>query len=62
MLTTSGSRRQRLRVPRRRSVNRFRRLPLWIAVTVLLIVVGYPLIWLLLGSFKSQREFLEEPT
>jgi raffinose/stachyose/melibiose transport system permease protein len=39
-----------------------RRAPIWLLVAVLLIVVGYPLIWLLLGSFKSQREFLEAPT
>lgn len=36
-----------------------RRLPVWVGVTVLLIVVGYPLLWLLLGSFKTQAEFLE---
>lgn len=36
-----------------------RRLPVWLGVTVLLIVVGYPLLWLLLGSFKTQTEFLE---
>ena len=38
------------------------RIPVWIGVTFLLIIVGYPLIWLLLGSFKTQREFLEKPT
>ncbi|WP_221583500.1 carbohydrate ABC transporter permease [Microbacterium sp. G2-8] len=62
VLSTDGSRRDRVRVPRRRSRVRLRRLPLWIAVTGLLVVVGYPLIWLFLGSFKTQREFLEEPT
>lgn len=64
MLTTSGSREKRLRVPRRRQSARMRlrRAPLWIAVAALLVVVGYPLVWLFLGSFKSQREFLEEPT
>lgn len=36
-----------------------RRLPVWAGVTVLLVVVGYPLLWLLLGSFKTQQEFLE---
>lgn len=36
-----------------------RRLPVWLGVAVLLIVVGYPLLWLLLGSFKTQTEFLE---
>lgn len=47
---------------RRASARWLRRLPIWIAVAALLIVVGYPLVWLLLGSFKTQREFLEEPT
>jgi raffinose/stachyose/melibiose transport system permease protein len=37
------------------------RLPLNILVTALLIVVAYPLIWLLLGSFKTQDEFLNNP-
>lgn len=39
-----------------------RRLPVWLGVGVLLLVVGYPLVWLLLGAFKTQREFLENPT
>ncbi|MDF2558692.1 MAG: carbohydrate transporter permease [Microbacterium sp.] len=46
----------------RRATRMLRRAPIWLLVAVLLIVVGYPLIWLLLGSFKSQREFLEAPT
>lgn len=46
----------------RRATRILRKAPIWILVAVLLIVVGYPLIWLLLGSFKSQREFLEAPT
>lgn len=64
MMTTSGSRDKRIRVPRRRQRARvrLRRAPLWIAVAALLVIVGYPLVWLFLGSFKSQREFLEEPT
>lgn len=36
-----------------------RRLPVWFGVAVLLVVVVYPLLWLLLGSFKTQTEFLE---
>jgi len=39
-----------------------RRLPVWAAITALLVVVCYPMVWLFLGSFKTQREFLEEPT
>lgn len=47
---------------RRAARRSLRRIPIWIGVAALLIVVGYPLVWLLLGSFKTQREFLEEPT
>lgn len=39
-----------------------RRLPVWAAIAALLVVVCYPMVWLFLGSFKTQREFLEEPT
>jgi raffinose/stachyose/melibiose transport system permease protein len=46
----------------RRATRMLRRAPIWLLVAVLLVIVGYPLIWLLLGSFKSQREFLEAPT
>ncbi|MFB8188104.1 carbohydrate ABC transporter permease [Microbacterium sp. NPDC055988] len=46
----------------RRAARMLRRAPIWLLVAVLLVIVGYPLIWLLLGSFKSQREFLEAPT
>ncbi|WP_417505766.1 carbohydrate ABC transporter permease [Microbacterium sp.] len=46
----------------RRATRMLRRTPIWLLVAVLLVIVGYPLIWLLLGSFKSQREFLESPT
>ena len=38
-----------------------RRLPIWIGVTILLVVVLYPQIWMILGSFKSQSEFLSNP-
>ncbi len=33
------------------------RLPLWILISILLIVVLYPLLWLLLSSFKTTAEF-----
>lgn len=46
----------------RRATRVLRKAPIGILVAVLLVIVGYPLIWLLLGSFKSQREFLEAPT
>ena len=48
---------------RGRSVARFfRRLPVWIVVAILLVIVVYPLVWLLLGSLKTQSEFLNNPT
>ena len=46
----------------RRTTRILRKVPIWILVAVLLVIVGYPLVWLLLGSFKTQREFLEAPT
>jgi raffinose/stachyose/melibiose transport system permease protein len=36
-------------------------LPLRLAIAVLLIVEVYPVVWLVLGSFKTQREFLNDP-
>src|SRR6478736_805121 len=45
-----------------RTRNRLRRIPLYAGVTVLLVVMVYPLLWLLLGSFKTQDEFLNNPT
>lgn len=39
-----------------------RRLPIWILVTILLVVVLYPQLWMILGSFKTQTEFFENPT
>lgn len=45
--------------PRRRPV--LRRLPVWIAIAVILVVEIYPIFWLLTSSFKTQTEFLGEP-
>lgn len=39
-----------------------RRIPVWIIVGILLVVVVYPLFWLLTGSLKTQEEFLNNPT
>ncbi|KRD54702.1 ABC transporter permease [Microbacterium sp. Root280D1] len=39
----------------------FRRLPIRLLIAVLLIVEVYPILWMLLGSFKTQNEFLNEP-
>lgn len=47
---------------RRGSAARFmRRLPVLILVGILLIIEIYPLVWIFLGSFKTQPEFLSEP-
>src|SRR4051812_45791677 len=57
--------RQRTPEPRARAagdVRRFvRRLPVRLAVGLLLIVEIYPLVWLFLGSLKTQEEFSENP-
>ena len=42
----------------RRSI---RKLPAQLIVVVLLILVVYPIIWMILSSFKTNQEFLEEP-
>jgi raffinose/stachyose/melibiose transport system permease protein len=48
---------------RHRSAARFfRRLPLRLAIALLLIIEIAPLIWLLLSSFKTQNEFLTQPS
>ncbi|GAA3388463.1 carbohydrate ABC transporter permease [Cryptosporangium minutisporangium] len=53
--------RPRPRKPRR--VLRFvRRIPGYLCVAVLLLLVAYPLVWLFLGSFKTQAEFLNDST
>lgn len=46
----------------RRIRRSLRRIPVWLVVTVLLIVVMYPQLWMILGSFKTQTEFFENPT
>ncbi|ANF32628.1 ABC transporter permease [Leifsonia xyli] len=38
-----------------------RRLPMNIVIMLLLIIEIYPLIWIFLGSFKTQDEFLNDP-
>ena len=48
--------------PRRRVGRMVRGLPVKVLVALLLIVEIYPLVWLFLGSFKTQQEFLESPT
>lgn len=40
---------------------RAKRLPLQLTVGLLLVLVTYPMVWMVLSSFKTNREFLEEP-
>ena len=37
-------------------------IPAWIGIAVLLVIGIYPVLWLFLSSFKSQREFIQEST
>lgn len=57
--------------PRRPPARRRRRLtarrlrtaiPAWIGIAVLMIIGIYPVLWLFLSSFKTQREFIQEST
>lgn len=45
----------------RRARRVLRRVPVWIVVTIVLVVVLYPQVWMILGSFKTQSEFLSNP-
>ena len=47
---------------RRPMSRRLRRLPVSLAIAVLLIIEVYPLVWLLLSSFKTQAEFVNDPS
>lgn len=46
---------------RRAAKRAIRRIPVWILVALLMVVVLYPQVWMLLGSFKTQSEFLSDP-
>lgn len=49
--------------PRRRRGIRdiLSRIPMWAFIAILLFIEIYPMVWMFLGSFKSQSEFLNEP-
>lgn len=48
---------------RTKTPSRFlRKLPVRILIGILLVIELYPLLWLLLSSFKTQNEFLTEPS
>lgn len=62
--TTGREERVRATVPHKRKVTAkqfFSRLPVRILLAILLVIVIYPMVWMLLGSFKTQNEFLNEP-
>ncbi len=37
------------------------RIPMWVLIGILLFIEIYPMVWMFLGSFKTQSEFLNEP-
>jgi raffinose/stachyose/melibiose transport system permease protein len=45
-----------------RIYRQLRRLPIRLSVAFLLIIEIYPLVWLVLGSFKTQSEFVNNPS
>lgn len=45
----------------RRLRRALRRAPVWAVVTLVVVVVLYPQVWMVLGSFKTQAEFLSNP-
>lgn len=47
---------------RRRARRIIRRIPVWIIVTFVLVIVLYPQVWLILGSLKTPTEFFANPT
>lgn len=50
-------RRRRLTARRLRTA-----IPAWIGIAVLMVIGIYPVLWLFLSSFKTQREFIQEST
>lgn len=61
-VTTTAVPAKPLRAAQSRSVARsVRRLPINLLIAALLIVEVYPMVWVFLGSFKQQDEFLNSP-
>jgi len=50
------------RPPRRSAKRMLRKLPVRLLITLLVVVEVYPIVWLVLGSFKTQNEFFAKPT
>lgn len=61
--TTSEEPRRPRRPLRRWTARRLKTaIPAWIGIAVLLVIGVYPVLWLFLSSFKTQREFIQEST
>jgi len=63
LITSDAPIESHLEPPRKRRGSRdfFSRLPLRLLIIVLLFIEIYPMVWMFLGSFKTQNEFLNEP-
>ena len=63
LITSDAPLESHLEPPRKRRGSRdfFSRLPLRLLIIVLLFIEIYPMVWMFLGSFKTQNEFLNEP-
>lgn len=44
-----------------KALRKLAKLPMWIILGVLLVIEVYPMLWMLIGSFKTQDEFLNQP-
>lgn len=61
-MTTALRTSSRTLAPASRLRRRLSKIPVYLLIAVLLVVFVYPLVWLLLGSLKTQDEFLNNPT
>jgi len=64
--TTAVSTARAFEPPRRSGGDRalavLRRIPAWITILVLVVVFAYPLVWMVINSFKSNSDFLNNPS
>jgi raffinose/stachyose/melibiose transport system permease protein len=61
MTTYTATGRTLVPAQRRVGLRIVKRLPLWILIAIVLVIEIYPLLWLLISSFKTQAEFLSKP-
>src|SRR5947209_18736620 len=61
MTTLAAARPSTVPASRRAGLRILKRLPLWVLIAVVLVIEIYPLVWLLISSFKTQSEFLTQP-